>query len=425
MDMNCINQLLKLVKEMLLWFQEWCEAARKGGFPPFSFLPQKDAIELTTAHDGLPRWDDTVIRREHEKMLNRNRVRRWRKRKKEEKEKAKEKSITCNVGNEKCNASVMPGNAVAEENNAPVTPGNATMPNGNETAMTGSQNTITCNAKSVTCNGVMEAALPSVTDAATDAEEAAQPSTTSLFAQDAGTAATKENAAAVTETGNAPVMAGNDFVMDCNDSVMAGNDFAKKEKENEKRKKQRKEINKNKKIIKTNIADAMPNSARAHTREEEGAEREARGKGGLKNETGSCLPFVPGEAKEQEMILTKDLQENFRNIVLAWNRLPVRTKLRGLFPSLVKRLRYILKTYGEDKIYAAMDIIKKCPFLLGKSGNSRGWVIRFDWMLEPEHLEKILDGWYLDEPAGGRSQMFQPGDENIPFSDGFMGTVVY
>ena len=404
MDMNCINQLLKLVKEMLLWFQEWCEAARKGGFPPFSFLPQKDAIELTTAHDGLPRWDDTVIRREHEKMLNRNRVRRWRKRKKEEKEKAKEKSITCNAGNEKCNA--------------PVTPGNATIPNGNETAMTGSQNTITCNAESVTCNDVMEAALPSVTDAATDAEEAAQPSTTSLFAQDAGAAATKENAAAVTETGNAPVMAGND-------SVMAGNDFAKKEKENEKRKKQRKEINKNKKIIKTNIADAMPNSARAHTREEDGAETEARGKGGLKNETGSCLPFVPGEAKEQEMILTKDLQENFRNIVLAWNRLPVRTKLRGLFPSLVKRLRYILKTYGEDKIYAAMDIIKKCPFLLGKSGNSRGWVIRFDWMLEPEHLEKILDGWYLDEPAGGRSQMFQPGDENIPFSDGFMGTVVY
>ena len=392
------------MKEMLLWFQEWCEAARKGGFPPFSFLPQKDAIELTTAHDGLPRWDDTVIRREHEKMLNRNRVRRWRKRKKEEKEKAKEKSITCNAGNEKCNA--------------PVTPGNATMPNGNETAMTGSQNTITCNAESVTCNGVMEAALPSVTDAATDAEEAAQPSTTSLFAQDAGAAATKENAAAVTETGNAPVMAGND-------SVMAGNDFAKKEKENEKRKKQRKEINKNKKIIKTNIADAMPNSARAHTREEDGAETEARGKGGLKNETGSCLPFVPGEAKEQEMILTKDLQENFRNIVLAWNRLPVRTKLRGLFPSLVKRLRYILKTYGEDKIYAAMDIIKKCPFLLGKSGNSRGWVIRFDWMLEPEHLEKILDGWYLDEPAGGRSQMFQPGDENVPFSDGFMGTVVY
>ena len=418
MDMNCINQLLKLVKEMLLWFQEWCEAARKGGFPPFSFLPQKDAIELTTAHDGLPRWDDTVIRREHEKMLNRNRVRRWRKRKKEEKEKAKEKSITCNVGNEKCNASVMPGNAVAEENNAPVTPGNATMPKGNETAITGSQNTITCNAKSVTCNGVMEAALPSVTDAATDAEEAAQPRTTSLFAQDAGAAATKENAAAVTANGNAPVMAGND-------SVMAGNDFAKKEKENEKRKKQRKEINKNKKIIKTNIADAMPNSARAHTREEEGAETEARGKGGLKNETGSCLPFVPGDAREQEMILTKDLQENFRNIVLAWNRLPVRTKLRGLFPSLVKRLRYIVKTYGEDKIYAAMDIIKKCPFLLGKSGNSRGWVIRFDWMLEPEHLEKILDGWYLDEPAGGRSQMFQPGDENIPFSDGFMGTVVY
>lgn len=382
MDYQIIDQFLQKIKEAMEWLQGLYDSVRKFGLPLSPFPPTAMALGQFAA----PVWDEAAIRREHVKMLNRNRVRRWRKRKKEE----KEKSITCNAGNEKCNA--------------PVTPGNATIPNGNETAITGSQNTITCNAKSVTCNGVMEAALPSVTDAATDAEETAQPSTTSLFAQDAG-------AAAVTANGNAP--------------VMAGNDFAKKEKENEKRKKQRKEINKNKKIIKTNIADAMPNSARAHTREEEGAEREACSKGGLKNETGSCLPFVPGDAKEQEMILTKDLQENFRNIVLAWNRLPVRTKLRGLFPSLVKRLRYIMKTYGEDKIYAAMDIIKKCPFLLGKSGNSRGWVIRFDWMLEPEHLEKILDGWYLDEPAGGRSQMFQPGDENVPFSDGFMGTVVY
>jgi len=382
MDYQIIDQFLQKIKEAMEWLQGLYDSVRKFGLPLSPFPP----TTMTLGQFAAPVWDEAAIRREHVKMLNRNRVRRWRKRKKEE----KEKSITCNAGNEKCNA--------------PVTPGNATIPNGNETAMTGSQNTITCNAESVTCNDVMEAALPSVTDAATDAEEAAQPSAISLFAQDG-------DAAAVTANGNAP--------------VMVGNDFAKKEKENEKRKKQRKEINKNKKIIKTNIADAMPNSARAHTREEEGAETEARGKGGLKNETGSCLPFVPGDAREQEMILTKDLQENFRNIVLAWNRLPVRTKLRGLFPSLVKRLRYILKTYGEDKIYAAMDIIKKCPFLLGKSGNSRGWVIRFDWMLEPEHLEKILDGWYLDEPAGGRSQMFQPGDENIPFSDGFMGTVVY
>lgn len=407
MDYQIIDQFLQKIKEAMEWLQGLYDSVRKFSLPLSPFPPTTMALGQFAA----PVWDEAAIRREHEKMLNRIRVRRWRKRKKEEKEIAKEKSITCNAGNEKCNAHV--------------TPGNATMPNGNETAMTGSQNTITCNAESVTCNDVMEAALPSVTDAATDAEEAAQPSAISLFAQDGDAAAIKENAAAVTANGNAPVMAGNDFVMVGNDSVMAGNDFAKKEKENEKRKKQRKEINKNKKIIKTNIADAMPNSARAHTREEDGAETEACGKGGLKNETGSCLPFVPGDAREQEMILTKDLQENYRNIVLAWNRLPVRTKLRGLFPSLVKRLHYIMKTYGEDKIYAAMDIIKKCPFLLGKSGNSRGWVIRFDWMLEQEHLEKILDGWYLDEPAGGRSQMFQPGDENVPFSDGFMGTVVY
>ena len=353
MDYQIIDQFLQKIKEAMEWLQGLYDSVRKFGLPLSPFPPTTMAL----GQFAPPVWDEAAIRREHEKMLNRNRVRRWRKRKKEEKEKAKEKSVTC--------------------------------------------------------NGVMEAALPSVTDG----QETAQARTTSLFAQDADAAATKENAAAVTANGNAPVMVGND-------SVMAGNDFAKKEKENEKRKKQRKEINKNKKI-KTNIADAMPNSARAHTREEEGAETEARGKGGLKNETGSCLPFVPGDAREQEMILTKDLQENYRNIVLAWNRLPVRTKLRGLFPSLVKRLHYIMKTYGEDKIYAAMDIIKKCPFLLGKSGNSRGWVIRFDWMLEPEHLEKILDGWYLDEPAGGRSQMFQPGDENVPFSDGFMGTVVY
>ena len=345
MEIKFINQLLKLMEKAMEWLQELYEAARQGGFPLFSLLPQKTAMELTTAHTGLPAWDDEAIKREYQRMLNRNRVRRCRERK-------KLKATSTTAGE--------PQAATGNEN-----------PNAcNAVTITGNAKNVTCNAETVTDNGVT--ALAETAQARM--EPAAAP-------------------AAVSENGNASVTA-------CNAPVTPGNVFAKKEKETEKRKNQRKEINKNKKI-KTNIADAMPKSARACTHEE-GAEK-----------------------KMQVLIPTAELPDVYRKIVSAWNQLPLPKKLSGLFPSLVKRLRFLLENYGEEQVHNAIASISDSPFLLGNSKNNRGWVVSLHWFLDPEHFEKILGGEYHDKKNSGGSGFFEMGDELKPLPEGFMGTVVY
>ena len=397
MEMNVINQLLKLMEKAMEWLQELYEAARQGGFPPFSLLPQKTARELTAAHNDQPAWDDEAIKREYQKMLTRNRVRRCRERKKR--------------------------NALADGEPQAVT--------GNENPVTGNAKNVTCNAETVTCNGVTVPA------------EATQTRTEPASA-----------CATVTEDGNAAVTV-------CNASVTPCDTSAKKEKENEKRKKQRKEINKNKKI-KTNIADAMPNSARARMREGEAEMAELfAGTDYAANETqavdenastgqpvfpclaeqygdidtqpengnastgGNCLPWQPPKKKTQALIPAAELPEAYRKIVSAWNRLPLPKKFSGLYPSLVKRLRFLLETYGEEQIHKAIQSIAESPFLLGKSKNNRGWVVSLNWMLDSEHFEKILGGEYHDDKSCNSSGFFQIGDELKPLPEGFMGTVVY
>ena len=140
---------------------------------------------------------------------------------------------------------------------------------------------------------------------------------------------------------------------------------------------------------------------------------------------GTCLPLQPQEKKTQTLIPTAELPEVCRNIVGAWNRLPLPKKLRGLYPSLVKRLNFLLENYGEEQIHNAIASIAESPFLLGKSKNNRGWVVSINWFMEPEHLEKILSGDYHDDRSSGKHCLFQPGDELQPWGDGFYGTVVY
>lgn len=380
MEIKFINQLLKLMEKVMEWLQELYEAARQGGFPPFSLLPQKTAMELTTAHTGLPAWDDGAIKREYQRMLTRNRVRRCRERKKLKATAATAGEPQAATGNENLNAC-------------------------NAETITGNAKNVTCNGETVTGNGV------------TAPEETVQARMEPAAAS-----------AAVSENGNASVTA-------CNAPVTPGNVFAKKEKETEKRKNQRKEINKNKKI-KTNIADAMPKSARAHTHEEwsetaglfaethyTAAETQT-----VENNTtteGSCLPFQPPEKKPQVLIPTAELPDVYRKIVSAWNKLPLPKKLSGLFPSLVKRLRFLLENYGEEQVHNAIASISDSPFLLGNSKNNRGWVVSLHWFLDPEHFEKILGGEYHDKKNSGGSGFFEMGDELKPLPEGFMGTVVY
>ena len=185
---------------------------------------------------------------------------------------------------------------------------------------------------------------------------------------------------------NAEAATCNAAVTECNASVTPGNAAAKKEKENEKRKNQRKEIKKNKKT-----KDETTNSA--------------------------------GES--DKLIPTSKLPEAYRNVIEAWNQLPLEKKLKGLYPLLIRQLGNIFEQYGEETIHKAIDRVAESPFLLGQSKNSTGWVISLGWMLESEHLEKILKGQYTDRFGGSNARLFQPGDEATPFEDGFYGTVVY
>jgi len=231
-----------------------------------------------------------------------------------------------------------------------------------------------CNAEAVTGN----AAVTECNAPETATYETAQRPMESLFpAYDETTGVNECNAETVTC---------NASVTHCNAETVTGNAAAKKEKENEKRKNQRKEIKKNKKT-----KDETTNSA--------------------------------GES--DKLIPTSKLPEAYRNVVTAWNRLPLEKKLKGLYPLLIRQLGNIFEQYGEETIHKAIDRVRESQFLLGQSKNSTGWVISLGWMLESEHLEKILKGQYTDRFGGSNARLFQPGDEATPFEDGFYGTVVY
>ena len=329
MDIQFIDQVVNLLQKALELAQKLYRALQEGGPSPFSLMPEKAAIDRTTAHrkptDLFGLWDDEAIRREYLRMQTRNRVRRWQERERRKMNVVTEGSVTSNAIVTDRNAEAATCNAAVTECNASVTPGNAPETATHETAQR-----------------PMESLFPAY-DEITGANE-------------------------------------------CNAETVTGNAAAKKEKENEKRKNQRKEIKKNKKT---------------------------------KDETTNCA----GES--DKLIPTAKLPEAYQKVVAAWNRLPLEKKLKGLYPLLIRQLGNLFEQYGEDTIYKAIDRVAESPFLLGQSKNSTGWVISLGWMLEPEHLEKILKGQYTDRFGVSNARLFQPGDEEMPLEDGFYGTVVY
>lgn len=397
MDIQFIDQVVNLLQKALELAQKLYRALQEGGPPPFSLLPEKAAIDRTTVHrkpaDLFGLWDDEAIRREYLRMQTRNRVRRWRERERRKMNAVTEAGVTSN-------ASVTDRNAEAVTYNASVTE---------------------CNAEAVTGN----AAVTECNAPETATYETAQRPMESLFpAYDETTGVNECNAETVTC---------NASVTHCNAETVTGNAAAKKEKENEKRKKQRKELKKNKKT-KTNIADAMPTSARegiaaSVTEMEKCNDGNVMAAATQKSETGNennTAEASRPQQKNAELIPTEKLPEAYRKVVLAWNQLPLEIKLSGLYPRLVKRLRNLFENYGEDQIHKAIESIANSPFLLGKSKNNRGWVVNFSWLTDPENLEKILEGQYLDKAANNwGARLFQQGDELLPLPEGFIGTVVY
>lgn len=126
---------------------------------------------------------------------------------------------------------------------------------------------------------------------------------------------------------------------------------------------------------------------------------------------GNCLPFVPEETSRKFIPLT-NLPEMYRNIVTAWNDLPLPEKLKGLYPDVAQKLYHLLKEFGEATLHKAIRMVADSPFLLGKSSNSSGWVIHFGWLLKPGNLKKILENKYRD-----KSREWKQGNEYVTYPE--------
>ena len=126
---------------------------------------------------------------------------------------------------------------------------------------------------------------------------------------------------------------------------------------------------------------------------------------------GNCLPFVPEETSRKFIPLT-NLPKMYRNIVTAWNDLPLPEKLKGLYPDVAQKLHHLLKEFGEATLHKAIRMVADSPFLLGKSSNSSGWVIYFGWLLKPGNLKKILENKYR-----ARSREWKQGNECVTYPE--------
>ena len=99
----------------------------------------------------------------------------------------------------------------------------------------------------------------------------------------------------------------------------------------------------------------------------------------------------------QTFIPLAQLPEVYRNVVTEWNKLPLKEKLKGLFTDKAKELYVLLQQFGEATVQEAIRTVAECPFLLGKSANSRGWVISFGWLMKSHNMEKVLADRYRDK----------------------------
>ena len=81
-----------------------------------------------------------------------------------------------------------------------------------------------------------------------------------------------------------------------------------------------------------------------------------------------------------------------------WNTLPQPiSKVKRIAEGTVRheRLQDLVDIHGDDTVLEAIENIKRSGFLQGNGEN--GWVISFDWFLDPEHFQKVLEGNYTDK----------------------------
>lgn len=115
--------------------------------------------------------------------------------------------------------------------------------------------------------------------------------------------------------------------------------------------------------------------------------------------------------KTNRIIPAAKLPAAFRNVVNEWNRLPLRVKLKGLFPAAAKQVQLLLNQFGADAVQKAIRMVGECPFLLGTGEHSHGWVISFSWLLKAQNMEKVLNGRYRERTETDNYPEYIPWDE--------------
>ena len=111
---------------------------------------------------------------------------------------------------------------------------------------------------------------------------------------------------------------------------------------------------------------------------------------------GNCLPFVP-EENPHRFIPLANLPVVYQNLLQAWNQLPLRSKLKGLYPDMMEKLHTLLQEFGEATLHKAIRMVADSPFLLGKSSNSSGWHLL--WLAAEAGQSAENTGQQIPEPG--------------------------
>lgn len=92
-------------------------------------------------------------------------------------------------------------------------------------------------------------------------------------------------------------------------------------------------------------------------------------------------------------------QHSIQSIIDAWNQLePYGIKMIYRINQGSKRctsLIALLEQFGEEKVIQAVDKVKQSDFLQGKTDTR--FSLNFDWFINPDNFEKILDGKYAEK----------------------------
>jgi len=100
--------------------------------------------------------------------------------------------------------------------------------------------------------------------------------------------------------------------------------------------------------------------------------------------------------KTEKVEILSSMDNDFQDIVTAWNALP-KPFLRVRLPLSNTRkinLKKLLKEFEKDTIINAIQEIPKSKFLSG--GGSKGWVCSFNFILKEGKMEGLVEGAYAD-----------------------------